>query len=565
MNTRRRELLTRLPAWSLWIALIAAAIAASLQKIRSFDYWWHLRTGQLIRETGAVPTVDPYTFSAEGARWIDIHWLFQLALRGVYGLGGHEAVVFAKLGLVLVLIGLLARIGHRRGREFVTVLGLALMLVAGSDRLMPRPEMLSFVLLAAVLMILHRFERTRDAWIYAVIPIQLLWVNVHGLFALGISLCCIHLVAETAVPLLRRSDIDWLRVRRLATVTILAGLTSLLNPNTLDAAIYPFQQLLMIGTASQRVMSPQTQELIPLATYWQGMTPLAQAVLLALALFSLTAMLANRQRLRASDLISWLAFLGLAFAAQRNTTLFAIVSTPIAVKNWNEYLDRQPGRERLHSVAVCALALVLIGVAVDFARGRFYSRLGFLREPGVGVMEVIHPVRAANWIAEVRPAGPIFHSMIDGGYLTWRLYPDYKILGDGRLEVFGLEKKLVLTDITPKQIDILDAKYRFGTALLNFGYIDYRRILRHLYENPAWRLSFVDDSAAVFIRTHGDPGDGGLDVDDPLLLPTLDHEHGISDAYRRRARMRFFRALGRGERAKEIARELARRYPEFAN
>jgi len=159
MNTRRHELLDHLPAWSLWSALVAAVAAASLQKIRSFDYWWHLRTGQLIAETGAIPTTDPYTFSAEGARWIDIHWLFQLALRGVYGLSGHEAVVFAKLALVFVLIGLIARIGHRRGREFITVLGLTLMLVAGSDRFMPRPEMLSFVLLAAVMTVLHRFER----------------------------------------------------------------------------------------------------------------------------------------------------------------------------------------------------------------------------------------------------------------------------------------------------------------------------------------------------------------------------------------------------------------------
>jgi hypothetical protein len=428
---------------------------------------------------------------------------------------------------------------------------------------MPRPEMLSFVLLAALLAVLHRFERTGDAWIYTVIPIQLLWVNIHGLFALGIALCCIHLVAETAMPLLRRGKIDWLRVRRLATVTALAGLTSLLNPNTLDAAIYPLQQLTMIGTASQRAMSPQTEELIPLMTSWQGMTPLAQSVLLALMLFSLTAMVANRKRLRASDVIGWLSFLGLALAAQRNTTLFAIVSAPIAVRNWNEYLDRHPPRDRLHSVAACALAVVLIGVAVDFAHGRFYSRLGFLREPGVGVMEAIHPVMAAEWIAEVRPPGPIFHSMVDGGYLIWQLYPDYKILGDGRLEVFGLQKMLELAVISPGQFDILDKRYRFGTALLNFGYIDYRLLLWHLYKHPEWRLSFVDDSAAVFVRTSGDLGGGGLDVDDPLLFPAANDEHSVIDAYRRRARIRFFAALRRNERAKELAIELARRYPEF--
>jgi hypothetical protein len=191
--------------------------------------------------------------------------------------------------------------------------------------------------------------------------------------------------------------------------------------------------------------------------------------------------------------------------------------------------------------------------------------MGFLREAGVGVMEVIHPVGATDWIAEVRPPGPIFHSMVDGGYLTWRLYPDYKTLGDGRLEVFGLKKKPELAAITPRQFEVLDKRYRFGIALLNFGYVDYRKMLRHLYKHPEWRLSFVDDSAAVFIRTRDGVGSGGLDVDDPLLFPTENDERSVTDAYRRRARIRFFGALQRNERAKEIAQELARLYPEFVN
>ena len=58
---------------SLLLALGGFATSLGLQKIRTFDYWWHLRTGALIAETGAVPRVDPYTYTAEGSRWIDIH------------------------------------------------------------------------------------------------------------------------------------------------------------------------------------------------------------------------------------------------------------------------------------------------------------------------------------------------------------------------------------------------------------------------------------------------------------------------------------------------------------
>ncbi|MEO6807934.1 MAG: hypothetical protein ABI353_02345, partial [Isosphaeraceae bacterium] len=48
--------------------------------LKDTDFWWHLRTGDLIRQTGQVPNTDPFTFGAEGHRWIDLHWLFQVAL-----------------------------------------------------------------------------------------------------------------------------------------------------------------------------------------------------------------------------------------------------------------------------------------------------------------------------------------------------------------------------------------------------------------------------------------------------------------------------------------------------
>src|SRR5678816_4576252 len=97
------------------------AAALTLQDIRSEDYWWHLRTGQLILETGAVPTADPYTYTVPGARWIDIHWLFQVAIFSLYTVGGHAAVIVAKLALVCLALLAIAPIGWRRERTWLSV------------------------------------------------------------------------------------------------------------------------------------------------------------------------------------------------------------------------------------------------------------------------------------------------------------------------------------------------------------------------------------------------------------------------------------------------------------
>ncbi len=42
--------MSRFAPAALWASLLALAASLSLQKIRSLDYWWHLRSGELIAE-----------------------------------------------------------------------------------------------------------------------------------------------------------------------------------------------------------------------------------------------------------------------------------------------------------------------------------------------------------------------------------------------------------------------------------------------------------------------------------------------------------------------------------
>ena len=48
----------------------------------------------------------------------------------------------------------------------------------------------------------------------------------------------------------------------------------------------------------------------------------------------------------------------------------------------------------------------------------------------------ILPVDAANWIAQQQPVGPMFNSYNWGGYLLWRLWPQYPVYTDGRTDLY---------------------------------------------------------------------------------------------------------------------------------
>lgn len=565
MNPRRLSdrILDALP----WLGLVALALSVSLQKIRTFDYWWQLRTGQLIAETGAVPKVDVYTYTVEGSRWIDIHWLFQLGLHAVHRLGGHEGVVVAKAVLVLALVALLARIGWRRERSWVTVLGLGLMLLIACDRFMPRPELPSFVLLAGILVLLDRDGRRADRGLWGVVPLQLLWVNLHGLFALGVAVCGIYAVAEWLRPwLVPGTQRDARRVRRLAALTLAVTGISVVNPNGIDGALYPITQLGMIGPPEDRgLFGSLIAELIPPLSGRQEQSGLVLAFSGSLALLSALAMGLNWRRVHAADPLLWVAFAYLALGASRNLALFAIVAAPIFARNLNEVLDRRPlpGWSRLASLP---LAAALLWVTSDVVRDRFFPRVGSMREFGLGVFEPLYPSGAMDWIERARPDGPVAHHMADGGYLLWRLYPDYRSMVDGRLEVFGAERFLDLHLLDPKHFKTLEERYGFGSVLVHYGLVASGPLLQRLHRNPNWQLVHLDDGSALFVHREraGLPWARDLDVDAPDLFPPLSAaSRRPSDLVRRMGRTHFYMMMKRNAQALELWEETLERYPDL--
>ena len=380
-----------------WILLFVFAAALTFHKIGSYDYWWHLRTGQLMIETGSVPHADTYTYTVPGSPWTDIHWLFQLGLYGLYSAGGHTGVVIGKFVLVAVVLALLAPLGYQRNRPFISISALALLLVISCTRYMPRPELVSFVLLAVLLRVLDRFDRTSDAWVYAIIPLQLLWVNVHGFFALGIAICGMYFIGELGrSPAGFGGAVRRGRLRRLGAATALATLVCVANPNGIEGVLYPLQQLEMVSlTEGRGFFGLNNPELHPAI---EALAPLPLALFLGFVALCVLSWILNCKELRVRNALVLVAFIYLAFGAVRNIPLLAIAATPILVRNCNAYLDARAFSTRLPLLAGIVVCLLLALLVADTVGGRFYARVSIFRMPGFGIEKDFIPAGAVDWI-----------------------------------------------------------------------------------------------------------------------------------------------------------------------
>src|ERR1035438_1858805 len=66
---------TRAADFSLIVLFLILTFLLGAFPLKDADIYWHLRTGDLIRQTGKVPQTDIFTFTREGVPWIDLHWI----------------------------------------------------------------------------------------------------------------------------------------------------------------------------------------------------------------------------------------------------------------------------------------------------------------------------------------------------------------------------------------------------------------------------------------------------------------------------------------------------------
>ena len=185
---------------ALWTVLLAG------QTILGSDLLWVVAMGDVIRDTGGVPHRIPYA-SAPQADWNNPIALAQLVLSLVHAAG---PVGLAALHLVVVAATLSVVVAESRrigGADVRTSVVVALVVVGCATAFavarLPDLSLLPFVVALAVMRRQHG-EPTRAVW--WLVPLYVLWGNLHGGVLVGVAVLGVFLVASGGGgPLLRRA------------------------------------------------------------------------------------------------------------------------------------------------------------------------------------------------------------------------------------------------------------------------------------------------------------------------------------------------------------------------
>jgi len=450
-------------------------------------------------EAGRLLRADPFSMSALGRPWIDVHWLFQLAAYGAYRAGGYLALVLGKAAVLALGAAVLARVVAREAPRWLFAPALVAALFLARHLLPVRPIVLTLLFMALFFALLEAYRREPRPRALLWLPaLQIVWVNFQGLSAIGPALVLAYLVAALAGQL---GDRRWFPLqpetppwRPLALAFLGCVAAAFVSPFGAAAALLPWKLLLRITPAGANVFAAEVAENIPPFALERTAPEQIAHFKWYLAALALSFALA-RGRLLLSRLLVVTALVVLALMANRNVLLLYWLGTPIAVMNLGPVLGRLPARGRIAAAALALAALFATGTLTALAAAREPS----LRSP----TPFRFPTESARVLAAREGGGTIFAPDHQGGYLIWTLHPRYRPYLDTRLILRTAAEFSEYLDVVdhPERFDAFQDRHRFDLVVLPTGYPDrYLGLVAHLYRSPGWSLAFTDGSEVLFAR-----------------------------------------------------------------
>ena len=175
------------------------SIAAKGPRLLNFDgdLPRHLMVGQLIRQTRQIPLTDTFSFSTVGYPSIPHEWLSKVIFSLSNDILGLSGVVLLTALIVTATWAIVFNEANRRTKSlFVSLFLTALGITTSMIHVLPRPHIFTYLFTALWIVILERIRSGRPkSWGWLPI-LMLVWVNMHGMFVIGIILWGIYLVGS---------------------------------------------------------------------------------------------------------------------------------------------------------------------------------------------------------------------------------------------------------------------------------------------------------------------------------------------------------------------------------
>ena len=414
--------------------MLAWPILAVLYRARAFvdpGTFWHIRVGDLIRESGFM-TTDPFTFPFAGKTWIPQQWGGEVVMSIIHSALGFDGLLFGMTGM---LAGLFAWVFHRllvggMGWPLAGIVSSLGMMAAGFH-FYARPHLITIAFMAIVAAFIVDFDRRKigRGRLLLLIPLHLVWTNIHGGMLGGVATLALAGIGWAIFRSVHRAELF-----AYFGIVAMCALTMFANPFGLE----------MQRTWFRIVGSGAMAQYVDEHTMLNPERPGDQAVLAFAAVYLVVLFGAKWRDFRITWLLP-LVWFALTVKSIRQGPLFVVVGTVLLADIWphtfwHRYLCRK-GDTLARDVATplppitwhaWLLPVIAITTAISL---QAYRGIGLAQlDPSLVPVTLIEPLQ--NYAATVPPGTRIYNDANLGGFVIYHA-PKLKIFMDDRFELCG--------------------------------------------------------------------------------------------------------------------------------
>ncbi|HUG94471.1 MAG TPA: hypothetical protein VML55_26880 [Planctomycetaceae bacterium] len=333
------------------MAAVLLALLLGCTEIGETQTLVHVKTGQYLAGHGVLPPrTDVFSYTAAERPWVNLSWLFDLGVAGVYAIGSGVGLTIFKAVLAAIAFWCVVHTGRAGVPTWWGSIAAALALVVCFAQLTALPEIITLAGVALVLWLLSRWEQggsPRHLWL--VVGTLVVWSNLDPRAFIGGLLFVAYAAGSLVGELLGRSEAGDGARRRVLALAAAAGVAALLvNPFLWHSLLAPVS---LYGAESpawreyhasvSTVKQLEAFRLID-GTYWRAyaasnIVRLITTTGLVLAAAALVCLVLNWRRARLGHAAVYVLFAGLALAGSHELAAASIVWAVLANLNAQEW------------------------------------------------------------------------------------------------------------------------------------------------------------------------------------------------------------------------------------
>jgi hypothetical protein len=459
------------------------------------DVGTHIRIGDYIRAHRSVPTHDFLSFSKPGQEWYAFEWLTEVVFSFLHSFAGLKGVVLLSGVVIGAAFTILLMHAVWRGANIVISVMLVVMAVnASSIHFHARPHIFTLLFIAIAMWLIAADRRRRSWALWLLVPIIVLWTNLHGGFFILFALLGLLVAGSLAESLLwcgpaSQGKSDAVRYTLLGVACAAA---SLINPYGVKLHLFLLDYLRSdaIRSGVQEFLSPSFRS--------ESLFHYMFVLFLALAM---TGVLLKKHRLPE---VLWIWFMAYnSLVSVRHVPLFMFVAAPILAEEitawWTRWAQAQPGR---------SIARTLDAITSHYQCGAL--RVGLWAPGAVLWLALSHasnwpenflegpfPVKIVAAHADEIAASRVYTSDKWAGYLIYGNYPRQQVFFDDRHLYFGepfIGDYLKIGSGNKQWRELLE-RYGFNLVLCTSD----SALASLMKMHPGWK-TVEDDGSAVLFR-----------------------------------------------------------------